>query len=116
MERWEEMLPPEVASALAPNQRRALSNPTRRRMLRLLEEDPKPRTVAELALWIPDVNISTIGYHALILDECGCVTVTLVPVPDDRGEQPRCYGSNVSAKRAIREALKATEVFDEIND
>lgn len=116
MERWEQMLPPEVASALAPHQRRALNSPTRRRILRLLEEDATPRTVAELAMSMPDASISSVGYHALILDECGCVTMTLVATPDDQGGRPRCYGSNVTAKRTIRQALKATEEFDDIND
>lgn len=110
MEDWERTLPPAVAAALAPHQRRAVGNRTRRQILRQLSGSASPKTPSDLALAIPGASISVISYHVLVLEECGCVSLSIA-LADEVGQ-----GQGVSSAEAdsgpLREALDATPKLD----
>lgn len=113
---WTDALPPRVVSALSPSQRRALDNPTRRRILRHLSNVPSPTTLPDLAIAVSGASISTVAYHVMILDECGCVLVTVLPADnadDANGDRPRSFAANLGTKRPVLIALEATEELDE---
>jgi DNA-binding transcriptional ArsR family regulator len=104
-------LPAEVAVLLAPHLCRALDHQTRRQILRVLNRGSEPQTPQDLAEAIPGAGISIIGYHTLVLEECGCVTVTVRP--SRAGELKRAYVSNVTDNRLVRNALEATRHLDQ---
>jgi DNA-binding transcriptional ArsR family regulator len=114
MQEGERKLPADVTKTLGPHLCRALDHPTRRRILRILERGPKPQTLTELSDVIPTANISSISYHALVLEECGCVTVTAAFPRHTNAE--RCYVSNIRDDRRVTEALQATRHLDALED
>jgi DNA-binding transcriptional ArsR family regulator len=107
----ERKLPAEVAALLAPHLCRALDHPTRRQILRALNRGAEPQTPKNLAEAIPGAGLSMIGYHALVLEECGCVSVTVAP--SIGGGLNRAYLSNVTDNRLVTSALEATRQLDE---
>jgi DNA-binding transcriptional ArsR family regulator len=108
----ERKLPADVAQLLAPHLHRALDHPTRRQILRALNRHGKAQTLADLAVAIPGAIVSTVGYHALVLEECGCISVTVVPSPPDGLK--RAYSSNVIDDRVVSGALRATRRLDDL--
>ncbi|HUC07865.1 MAG TPA: winged helix-turn-helix domain-containing protein [Solirubrobacterales bacterium] len=107
----ERKLPAGVAALLAPHLCRALDHQTRRQIIRALNHSERPQTPKDLAEAIPGAGLSRIGYHTLVLEECGCVTVTAAPSPV--GGLRRAYLSNVTDNRLVTSALQATRHLDE---
>lgn len=107
----ERKLPAEVAALLAPHLCRALDHQTRRQILRVLGRSSTPQTPTDLADAIPGSGLSMIGYHALVLEECGCVSVTVAPSLS--GSLKRAFVSNVTDNRLVTSALQATRRLDE---
>ena len=110
MQGTELKLPAEVAVLLAPHLRRALDHQTRRQILRVLDRGAAPQTPKELAAAIPGTSVTAIGYHTLVLEECGCLSVTVAPSPT--GALRRALLSNVSDDRFVASALQATRHLD----
>lgn len=106
-------LPAELAETLAPHLTRALENSTRRRILRALNGEHESRTLVELATLVPGINISTIGYHVLILEECGTVSVTVSRLEAESGRESNHYASNIGEDQMVREVLSRTRQDDE---
>jgi DNA-binding transcriptional ArsR family regulator len=107
----ERKLPAEVALLLAPNLRRALDHQTRRQILRILNRNGGPQTPNDLTDAIPGASLSLIGYHSLVLEESGCVSVTVAP--SHAGGLRRAFVSNVTDDRLVTGALRATRRIDE---
>lgn len=104
-------LPEEIAVLLAPHLRRALDHQTRRQILRVLNRSREPQTSKDLTEAIPGASFSTIGYHTLVLEECGTLSVKVAP--STAGGLRRAYVSNVSDDRLVTSALQATRGIDE---
>ncbi|HET7444061.1 MAG TPA: helix-turn-helix domain-containing protein [Solirubrobacterales bacterium] len=104
-------LPAWVANTLAPHQRHALSNPTRRRILRALNNTPDAQTVSDLFDVVPADGLSALSYHVKILEKDACVSQV--------GEAGRANGngcayvSNVADNLEVMDALRATEREDQ---
>jgi DNA-binding transcriptional ArsR family regulator len=107
----ERKLPTEVAVLLAPHLCRALDHQTRRQILRVLIRSGAPQTPKDLVDAIPGANLSTIGYHTLVLEECACVSVTVAS--SSASGLKRAYASNVNDDRLVASALQATRQLDE---
>jgi DNA-binding transcriptional ArsR family regulator len=107
-------LPADVARTLAPGLRRALDHPTRRRILRSLNVNGGAQTLESLSDVAPNSSVSTIRYHALVLEECGGVSVS-VALFRSGGSGPH-YASNVADNRMVMEALRATRQLDDESD
>lgn len=90
---------------------RALDHQTRRQILRVLNRGGEPQTPKDLADAIPGTGLSMIGYHTLVLEECGCVSVTVAP--SLAGGLKRAYLSNVTDNRLVASALEMTRQLDE---
>jgi DNA-binding transcriptional ArsR family regulator len=103
-------LPPEVISTLAPNQCRALDHSTRRQILRALTHDADRLTLVDLSEAIPDASISTIGYHLLILEESGMVSVSRVLTAP--GGTERGFASTIADNQTVAAALGAMLALD----
>lgn len=103
-------LPANVAKTLGPQLRFALSHPTRRRILRTLNETGHPQTLENLSHLAPHAGASTIRYHVMVLEECAASKVVALPLPDGSG---RGYASNATDDRVVMEALQATQLLDE---
>lgn len=106
----ESKLPAEVAVLLAPHLRRALDHQKRRQILRALNRHSEAQTPKDLAEAIPGAGVSIIGYHSLVLEECGCISVTVAP--SLAGGLRRAYLSNVTDNRLVTGALQATRQLD----
>jgi DNA-binding transcriptional ArsR family regulator len=102
-------LPTELTETLAPHMQRALKHPMRRRILRALNGDGRPRTLEDLAVANPGTSVSTISYHVLVLESCGGLSVRTA-APEDGGN---LYTSNVADDAAVTEFLRATRSGDE---
>jgi DNA-binding transcriptional ArsR family regulator len=107
-------LPPEVVDGLAPHQQRALDHPIRRQILRVLARHSSPQTQAEICAGIADTSVSTIGYHLLVLEECGFVSVS--GVLTGPGDAERRFASNIADNRVVVAALQQTRELDELDD
>ncbi len=107
----ERRLPTEVAVLLAPHLCRALDHQIRRQILRVLNRSREPQTPKDLTEAIPGAGLSMIGYHTLVLEECGCVSVTVAP--SATGGLGRAYLSNVTDDRPVTSALQATRGIDQ---
>ena len=107
-------LPAEVATTLAPNLRRALDHPTRRRILRALNVSSGAQTLEALCDVAPQASVSAIRYHAFVLEECGSVSV-VVGRPH-HGSPGYRYASNVADDGTVVEALRATQQLDDQAD
>jgi DNA-binding transcriptional ArsR family regulator len=105
-------LPPEVVDGLAPHQQRALDHPIRRQILRVLSRTSNPQTLVDLCEGIPETSISTIGYHLLVLEECGFVSVS--GVLTGPGDAERHFASNIADNRVVMLALQETQELDEL--
>jgi DNA-binding transcriptional ArsR family regulator len=107
-------LPADVARTLAPHLRRALDHPTRRRILRALNENGHAQTLETLSDVAPSASVSAIRYHALVLEECGSISVSMALFRPG-GPGPH-YASNVADNRVVMEALRATRQLDDEPD
>ena len=105
-------LPTELTEGLAPHMQRALRHPMRRRILRALNGDGRPRTLEDLAEASPGTSVSTISYHVLVLESCGGLSVRTA-APEDGGN---VYSSNVADDTAVTEFLRATRAADETEE
>jgi hypothetical protein len=103
-------MPPEVSSTLAPYQRCALDHPIRRQILRALSQDADSRTLVDLSEEMPAANISTIGYHLLVLEKCDMVSVSGVVTPP--GGAKRGFASNIADNQGVVTALSAMQRLD----
>lgn len=100
-------LPRGLAGGLSRAQRRALDHPVRREILRALDRE-SPATLVRLVELVPGRSVSTISYHALVLEECGCISVQLAVA----GPSCRHLESSVAGDAGIRSALDATRSLD----
>jgi hypothetical protein len=76
-------LPVQLAKALKPEMQRPLMHGVRRRILRTFNQDPTPRTTKDLQKTFPNLSFSSVNYHVLVLDECGCLAVSRVKATPD---------------------------------
>jgi hypothetical protein len=106
-------LPDDLAETLAPHHQRALEHPFRRRILRALDDHGESQTLVELADLLPDTSISTIGYHALVLEECGTISVTVSLLSAESSRGSNSYASNIGDDRAVRAVLNRMRPADE---
>jgi DNA-binding transcriptional ArsR family regulator len=110
-DRADRALPMQLAQALEPKARRALTHVVRRRILRAFSEDPTPRTPEDLQMAFPGDRLATINYHLLVLGDCGSVTVSRVE--QARGTAVRSFVSNVTGDAQYVAVLRATERLDD---
>lgn len=105
-------LPAQLAKSLRPEIRQALTNGARRRLLRMLDQDPRPRTIQDFRKAFPGLSLSRLHYHVLVLGRCDCLTVSRV------GATPRSctflLASNVADDPQVAAALRATEALDDV--
>jgi DNA-binding transcriptional ArsR family regulator len=104
-------LPMQLAKALKPETRQALMHGVRRRILRMLNQDPIPRTARDLLKTFPDLSLSSLNYHILVLDECGILTVSRAKAT--QGSFARVFTANVADDAQLLAALQATESLDD---
>jgi DNA-binding transcriptional ArsR family regulator len=104
-------LPAEIASALAPHLRHALSNLTRRRILRALNRAPDPQTVPDLFDAVPALSLSSVSYHVNILRRDACVSQA-TQIVHAHGTH-RAYASTITGNLAVISVLNSTEREDE---
>jgi DNA-binding transcriptional ArsR family regulator len=107
----EQNLPAEISNALAPRLRHALSNVTRRRILRALNATAAAQTLADLFDVVPAANISTLSYHLHVLENDGCVAEVSGTVRSEG--LVRAYASNVTAELAVMVVLDTTRGADD---
>lgn len=107
----EQSLPAEISNTLAPRLRNALSNVTRRRILRALNATVEAQTLADLFDVVPAANISTLSYHLHVLENDGCVAEVSEIVRSDG--IVRTYVSNVTADLAVMVVLDTTRRGDD---
>lgn len=87
--------------------RDALNHPVRRQILRTLIGSGRPLAAAEIvAAGLPNASLSTVSYHALVLEGTGGVIRTAGPTP------PR-YTTDLSSDPEIVALLEATRSADE---
>lgn len=110
----EDQLTGEASALLEEPRRRALGHPIRRRILRALNAATDVQAPTDLALVIPNVNTSAVGYHLRVLEEGGCISLAGEGVPGD-GTLPH-YASDVADDRAVLDLLRSTRVADERDD
>lgn len=107
----EQSLPAEISNSLTPRLRHALSNITRRRILRALNATVDPQTLADLFDVVPAANVSTLSYHLHVLEKDGCVAEVSEIVRSDG--IVRTYASNVTADLAVMVVLDTTRRADD---
>jgi DNA-binding transcriptional ArsR family regulator len=107
----EQSLPAEISRSLAPPLRHALSNVTRRRILRALNATTDAQTLADLFDVVPTANVSALSYHLHVLEKDGCVAEVSEIVRSDG--TARTYASNVSADLAVMVVLDTTRRSDD---
>jgi DNA-binding transcriptional ArsR family regulator len=106
-------LPTQLARSLGPRAQRALMHGTRRGILRILNQDPTPRTTQDLMSTSSGVSLSTVTYHVLVLSDCGSLRVS--SVKQAGGTFTRSFVSNVVDDAQIVAVLKATEQMDDVH-
>jgi DNA-binding transcriptional ArsR family regulator len=105
-------LPVQLAKSLEPEARQALMHGVRRRILRMLNQDPTPRTTQDLLETFPGLSLSSVTYHVLVLGECGSLTVSRgKAIP---GSFTRLLSSNVVDDPQLVAVLRATESLDDV--
>jgi hypothetical protein len=104
-------LPKKLPETLAPNLERALRHWMRRRIVRTLNQDLNPWTPGDLLPTLPGANLSSLNYHALVLEDCGIVTLS--HVKPNRGGFVRAYVSNAPDNTEVVSILRATQQQDE---
>jgi DNA-binding transcriptional ArsR family regulator len=103
--------PSELVDGIDSRCERALRHEIRRRLLRTLNQYRVPWVAHELATTLPGCNISTINYHALVLEECGAITVSYLELQN--GRIVRAYSTNVADDAEVTSTLEATSRQDE---
>lgn len=89
---------------------KAIANPTRRQILRVLHEVEEARSPNELRKAL-GVTVGYVSYHVKVLKDCGVVALTdSRPV---RGAVERFYISTVVSDRLVIAFLMTTEIEDE---
>lgn len=87
--------------------RDALNHPVRRQILRTLINSGRPLAAAEIvAAGLPNASLSTVAYHALVLEGTGGVSRTPGPAPAH-------YTTDLSSNPEIVALLEATRKADE---
>lgn len=104
-------LPVQLAKSLKPESRLALTHGVRRRILRMLNQDPTPRTTRDLLKTFPGLSLSSVNYHVLVLDECGSLEVSRGKTTP--GSFTRLVTSNVAEDPQLVAVLRATESLDD---
>jgi len=104
-------LPAPLAKGLKAETCHALMHGVRRRILRMFNQDPTPRTPQELLKKFPGLSLSSVNYHVLVLDECGSLTVSRVKTTP--GSFARMFTSNVADDPQLAAVLRATESLDD---
>ncbi len=103
-------LPAELAAALEPRLRRALDNPVRREILRVLNESEHSLDVQGIANRVTNLTVSETAYHLRVLEDSGAVA--------DDGGRPgpgggqRLYLSGIAEDLHAMAALRATRQWD----
>jgi DNA-binding transcriptional ArsR family regulator len=105
-------LPVQLAKSLKPETRQALMHGVRRRILRMLNQEPIPRTIQELIKGFPGLSLSSVNYHVLVLDECGSLTASRGKATP--GSVARLLISNVADDPQLVAVLRATESLDDV--
>lgn len=105
-------LPGQFARSLKPESRQALMHGVRRRILRMLNQDPTPRTTQDLLKTFPELSLSSVNYHVLVLDQCGSLTISRVR--STVGSFTRVVTSNVADDPQFEVVLRATESMDDV--
>lgn len=90
--------------------RDALNHPVRRQILRTLIASGRPLAAAEIvAAGLPNASLSTVAYHALVLEGTGGVSRAA-------GDAPPRYTTDLSSNPEIVALLEATRRADEGGD
>ena len=105
-------LPVHLAKSLKPETRQALMHWVRRRILRMLNQSPTPRTIQDLQKTFPGLSLSSVNYHVLVLDECGSLTVSRVNATP--GSPIRLLASNAADDPRLVAVLRATVLLDDV--
>lgn len=103
-------LPVALAEALPPDQRRALDNPVRRSILRVLHAAAEPAGLRDLTPAVAGAGLSSVSYHLAVLEQRGCVTSSVDPAGP-----PCCarrFASSLLGDPRVAEALEATRELD----
>ena len=104
-------LPVELAELLTRPKEHALNHPLRREILRSLHRAKKPQTGTEMvAAVLPETSVSSINYHAAVLEGSDLVRVLDDQVPGEPFN--RRYASSATEDVQILAILAATEVAD----
>jgi DNA-binding transcriptional ArsR family regulator len=86
--------------------RDALNHPVRRQILRTLIASGRPLAAAEIvSAGLPNASLSTVAYHALVLEGSGGVSAD--------GDAPPHYTTDLSANPEIVALLESTRRADE---
>lgn len=105
-------MPVDLVGSLPSHLKRALEHPLRRRILRALGGVDTTRTLGSLAETIPGVSVSSVGWHALVLEECGGVSVAIGLPGVNSGGTCNRYSSNVADDQAVTKILELTRRSD----
>lgn len=101
-------LPDGLAEKLGPDIRQALRHWMRRRILRALNQsEAVPMASDELTRVLPGIDLSTINYHALMLEHVGLIGIAYVP--GEGGDLRRGYVSQATDNAEANVVLRATE-------
>lgn len=90
--------------------RDALNHPVRRQILRTLIASDRPLAPVEIvAAGLPSASLSTVAYHARVLEDSGSVSRA-------NGDTPPRYSTEISSNPEIVALLEATRQADEAGD
>lgn len=103
-------LPISLLGRLSPKGQRALTHRTRWDILRAFEQDPTPRGAEDLLSAFPKVQLETIIYHFLVLEECGSLAVS--HIEQSSGHFVRAFRLSIGRDPEISAVLKETEQLD----
>lgn len=105
-------LPVQLAKSLKPATRQALMHGVRRRILRMLNQDPTPQATRDLFRTFPGLSLSSVNYHVFVLAECRSLTISRgMATP---GSFIRLLTSNVAEDPQLVAVLRATESLDDV--
>jgi DNA-binding transcriptional ArsR family regulator len=100
----------ELAVTLEPKLQDALNHPTRRDVLRVLQQQKEACSVTAILGKLPPLKRGEVVYHLQVLQECGAVLADGTrPAP---GGGDRLYRSSLTDDAKVRGALRATERED----
>jgi len=110
VETSERGLPDHLAARLEPQLRHALDHPLRREVLRVLNGGERSWSVPEIVGMLSGSGVSSVNYHALVLEQSGCAVVTGTrPV---HGGRQSLYASLVAEDARVLSILRATQRRD----